>query len=362
MWRATVMAAAIAAVAWIGTAVQTSRFSKAATEETSEPESVTASDVKSGTPVVTMETTTANVGEIPAGKTISFDFIITNTGKSQLEITAKPRCGCTVVDYDKRIGPGRQGRLKTELRTSHLRGKFEKFVDVQTNDPERQSIRLGLAGLAVEAVEVTPSRNPSAILAMKGPTVLEVGLKTIEQVQVTKATSGVSYAQIQLIPNGDRTYRLMITIQPEAPWGRSNFVLMLSTTAEYQREIPLTVYHEKGIIVTPNTLPLTAARPGDAQPATGSVLLRKSTGKFAVLKAASSDPDVDVTFVALKPGTLYRLTATCRSNGTPIDAPATISVETDAPDQPTLEIPVRRTRQLGKTRRPTRSSQPAPPL
>jgi hypothetical protein len=293
-------------------------------------------DSRENFPQALIPTQVGNVGEIPRGKRATFKFVIENRGKGPLEISAKPHCGCTVVDYDKVIQPGKQGVLKTELRTSDLRGVFKKSVEVKTNDPAHKSLQFVLTGSVIQAVEMVPSSNPSIALKLDGPTVHELELQTSEQVEVTGATCRVPYAQAKLERNGDRKYRLSIIIQPDAPLGRSNFVMILSTTAEHERSIPVTVYCDKGVVVTPQNFVF-----GGQNSKVGMVVLKKRDAEVHIRSAVSSDPDLDVKVSTIKEGSLYRLIATCKGQFSSVDPSTVITVETDDPQQPRLVIPVK---------------------
>jgi hypothetical protein len=341
MWRTIIIAATFAAFAWVGAEIQTVRSLPADIARLAQSVSEKAPDAHGELPQVAIGTTTADVGEIPVGKTVSFEFVVANSGRSLLEITAKPRCGCTVVDYDKSIESGREGRIKLELKTHRLRGKFEKFVDVNTNDPKRPKMRLTLSGSAIPAVEVKPSRSPLAILKPAGPTILELTLNTMNSTQVTDAKVDVPYAQTELLSDQEGRFRLNITFHEEAPFGRASLVLTLFTNAEHQPEIPLTIYSEKGIIVSPASLKLAVDHRAGEEVAIGSVLLRKAGGQVGIIKASSNDENLDVQITTVKAGSLYRLTATGRGDSSNVNAAAAITVETDDPEQSVLTIPVR---------------------
>jgi len=284
--------------------------------------------------------TKVDLGKVPRGKRAAATFVVTNTGESPLEISSKPHCGCTVVYHDKVIPPGRRGALTTEIATSSLSGNFHKTVELWTNDPEHRVFQLALAGSVVEAVEIAPSPHPAVNLKMEGPTELDLELHTIEHVDVTRAAASEPYVETNLNKTGDCVYQVKLRLGPDAPLGRSTFVVTLSTTAEYQREIPVTVYCDKGILVTPKKLAFgSSRRSGDAVP-TSMVQLARRDGIYHIRSAVSSDPNVEVRVATLKEGSLYRLIATCRGDLSAIDSAATITVNTDDSYQPQLKIPV----------------------
>jgi len=285
--------------------------------------------------------TTHEVGDIPRGKTVSYEFLIENHGQGPLELNTIAKCGCTVVDHDKVIPPGGQGKIKAELRTRKLRGAFQKSIEVQTNDPAQQRFQLVLAGRIVETVELVPRQVPMMTLKFDGPTELKIGLRTMEHVAVTGVTSQVTYAPARIEPNGDRAYELHITVGADAPLGRSDFVLMLATTAQDEHTIPITVSCDKGIVVTPPTFGFRSRRAGPVDSFTSMVLLKKREGKIHVRTAASSDPNLKVDVAPIKDGLIYRLTATYRGELSNLNGTGVVTVETDDPHQPKLEIPVR---------------------
>ncbi len=284
--------------------------------------------------------TTGELGEISSGGTISHEFPFTNRGKSPLEITAKTNCGCTVVDYDKIIPPGGHGKIKTELRTSSLRGEFHKSIEVQTNDPTQQRLQLVLSGRIVQTVELVSRQVPTMILKFDGLTELKIGLRTIEHVAVTGVTPEASFAQARIEPNGDREFQLHITVGESAPLGRSDFVLMVATNAKVESAIPITVSCEKGIVLSPSSFTFSSGRRALDASSKSMVLLRKREGKFNIRTAISSDPNLQLDVVPVMDGLVYRLTATYRGELSNLSGKCVVAVETDDPQQPRLEIPV----------------------
>ena len=63
------------------------------------------------------------MGTVPKGQVIETDFVIKNTGGSDLVITdARPSCGCTVSSFDKVIKPGAEGKVHTSVDTKSFSG------------------------------------------------------------------------------------------------------------------------------------------------------------------------------------------------------------------------------------------------
>ncbi len=80
---------------------------------------------------------------VAKGEVINHDFEIRNEGSAVLEVKdVKPACGCTVAEYDRKIGPGKTGRIKVQVKTDNFSGPIAKSIAVFTNDPDNPKVQL----------------------------------------------------------------------------------------------------------------------------------------------------------------------------------------------------------------------------
>src|SRR5262245_8133247 len=80
-------------------------------------------------PKIEISAETKDMGTVPKGQVIETDFVIKNTGGSDLVITdARPSCGCTVSNFDKLIKPGAEGKVHTSVDTKSFAGPISKSV------------------------------------------------------------------------------------------------------------------------------------------------------------------------------------------------------------------------------------------
>lgn len=109
-------------------------------------------------PIIEFDKPVYNFGRIMAGKPVRHDFRFTNRGNQSLLITqVKPSCGCAKAGpYDKKVAPGKSGKIPISMNTSRLEGKTRKWVVVTTNDPGLPTLRLQLSGEIVPLVKVDP--------------------------------------------------------------------------------------------------------------------------------------------------------------------------------------------------------------
>ena len=100
--------------------------------------------INSDGPVMELESTEVDYGEIEQESDPYRLFAFTNTGNAPLIIKhAKGSCGCTVPTYPKEpIMPGESGEIKVRYDTKRL-GKFTKTVTLTTNENiEKRVLRI----------------------------------------------------------------------------------------------------------------------------------------------------------------------------------------------------------------------------
>ncbi len=94
---------------------------------------------------------------VPKGESITHEFEIKNEGSAVLELTdVRPACGCTVADYDRKIEPGKSGKVKTTVKTDNFSGPIAKSIAVFTNDPENPKLQLVVKANVKPYVAVVP--------------------------------------------------------------------------------------------------------------------------------------------------------------------------------------------------------------
>ncbi|AWM14777.1 DUF1573 domain-containing protein [Flavobacterium sp. NRK F10] len=86
-------------------------------------------------PKVSFDKTEYDFGTINSGDVVETEFIVTNTGESDLVISdAKASCGCTVPVYPKQpVKPGESAPIKVSFNSSGKSGMQNKTVTLTTN-------------------------------------------------------------------------------------------------------------------------------------------------------------------------------------------------------------------------------------
>jgi hypothetical protein len=88
-----------------------------------------------------------NFGNVKQGKILTHIFIFQNTGDSTLLINrVLTSCGCAAaLVSEKRVEPGKKGKIKVTLNTRGYEGMLSKYVFVESNDPNQPQKELKIS-------------------------------------------------------------------------------------------------------------------------------------------------------------------------------------------------------------------------
>ncbi len=95
-----------------------------------------------------------NFGRAKMGADLVHEFIFKNEGDAPLKIVnVETSCGCTAaLVSDKKVEPGKSGKIKVTFNTQGYAGEVVKYVYVETDDPVQPRVQLKISA----AVDVPP--------------------------------------------------------------------------------------------------------------------------------------------------------------------------------------------------------------
>jgi thiol-disulfide isomerase/thioredoxin len=325
-------------------------------------------------PKLVIDEPTHDLGEVWAGKPVEYSFKFVNDGKAPLEIIrVQPTCGCTVAGpYPNRIQPGQSGLFPFRLDTKKLHGKFQKTVNITTNDATQPTPRLTLTGFCKRVVEVSP--NDAVFGRLLEPKHQErvLTITTTKQDKSFIATlvtpppnSTFHYMLLESIPG--REYKLFVSIDPPFRTGTLNETVTINTNID---DVPTVVVTARAIVparieVIPPVIYVSKPTPGStATPPAPRKITITNNGQapFKVLSATSDDPAVKLTTVEVQPGKQFRVDVTVPPGYRPPESGRTILIKTDDHEFPEMKVAVKgpvdtsmaRTPTSGPTSRPAR--------
>jgi hypothetical protein len=289
--------------------------------------------------------TQIDAGEVWRGEDARYVFTLKNDGDAPLEIDAKPTCGCTVANFDKVIAPGAEGKIEASIHTTNFRGKLEKTIEFSSNDADLPAKNLVMTANVKSAISVSPSESPLIGLKSAGPTTqeLEIKIEGKTPIHVTRAACSAPYASatVEPIPAASGSaYKVMLTIDPAAPMGRSAFLVTAFTDSPHEPQVNITAVCEKGIVVMPASAYFGTVGPQTALPLHQSLTVSRREGRLGIQKIDAGDPNLEVKQTASADGKQVQLQLTYRGGWPAGLVQRKIVLHTDDPAQPTIEIPV----------------------
>jgi len=291
-------------------------------------------------PKIMIEPMEHDFGNIMQGDKVKFTFRIRNAGDAPLEITARPSCGCVVPQYDRTIAPGQEGKLDAELNSAGFRGAQIKTIQVTSNDPDQPSLSLRLTAFIKTAVEVHPSERLQINLKSGEPTVQEVEIasNTDQPLEVQEVSTSAPYVRAEARKVDDKTTKIVITVSPDAPAGRSDFMVMARTNLSASPVVTINVATEKGIVVTPTTVFFGAIGSATPLPVERVVVLSRSDKAFEVKRFEVDDPNIEVKHESSADGKQHRIILRYKGGWTQGTVRRTLTIETDDPQQAQIRV------------------------
>lgn len=106
-------------------------------------------------PRIVFKETSKDFGKVKQGSVLTHEFVFKNEGDAPLVIDrVETSCGCTAaLVTEKRILPGREGRIKATFDTRGYSGRLTRYLYVVTNEPGNERPEIAL----IADIEVPPS-------------------------------------------------------------------------------------------------------------------------------------------------------------------------------------------------------------
>jgi hypothetical protein len=106
-------------------------------------------------PRAVFQETSHDFGKVKQGDVVSHEFVFKNEGGAPLVVDkVETTCGCTAaLVSEKRIAPGKEGKIKTTFDTRGYSGRLTRYVYFVSNDSDNPRRELSL----VTDIEIPPS-------------------------------------------------------------------------------------------------------------------------------------------------------------------------------------------------------------
>ena len=191
-----------------------------------------------------------DLGEVIYGETLSWDFVLSNTGDADLVIgRITSSCGCTkAIRGNTTVSPGGSSEVFMQIRTIGMSsGKYSKSIAVHSNDPERPVIVLKLSFKVARHVTVLPDPIAGALSEWGKPVAFTLTAQNHGKAPVTLKTpttddsveAELDPQEVVLPPGKPVRFRLLLRVigQPSRPY--LNGRVVIKTDATRTKRLPL---------------------------------------------------------------------------------------------------------------------------
>jgi hypothetical protein len=224
-------------------------------------------------------------GPVPRGAKVRHPFVLTNNTQTPIQIlNLRVSCGCTSGKASAGVvPPGKTGVIDAEMDTRNFVGRKTTTLYVSVfNGTEESEVALNVASTILSDIVLNPGgidfgsishgQTPTSSLTIDR--VGQPDWRIVKMVSASKVLNA-TLAETQRA-NGTVSYRLDVSIKPNAPSGLVRDEIELLTNDPESRGFPVTVTAEiRGdLAATPAMLSLAA--PTSADPVQGRYIVRAS--------------------------------------------------------------------------------------
>ncbi len=306
-------------------------------------------------PKIEINQETRDMGTVPKGQIIETDFVIHNSGASDLVITdARPSCGCTVSSFDKLIKPGADGKVHASIDTKSFSGPISKSVLVVSNDPERPQMNLFVKAVVKPFVDVAPQAYVRLSVVKGDGASQDVILISEEKgFKPTVAEIAQPYVKAEITPAGDKDriagrpgeqYKLAISVTGDAPEGLLNAPVRITTGVSQQPtfEVPVSGIVRPRVSVTPITVNFGNFTPGK-DPITRNIVVtnNKPATPIKVTKADVNVPGFVTDVVPTQEGVSYTVVVKANDKVKKGAVDGKVTLYTSDKEKAVIEIPLK---------------------
>jgi len=292
--------------------------------------------------------TSFNFGKVAPTDKPQHDFIVTNIGKTTLEITdVRPGCGCTTAGtWDRKIEPGQTGKIPLAFNPANFTGPISKGATVTCNDPEHASYYLQFQATVWRPIELQPQyvyfmpvegevTNDTKIVKIVNNLEEEVKL------EAPKSASAAFTAELKTIRPG-KEFELHVTyagpVSNAPPQG--NITVGTSSTNMPLLSVNAVAMPQPGLVALPQQINIPAGplAPDYRYPA----MIRNNSHTLVKLSEPSINIEgATVDLQEVEPGKNFRLNLGFPTNfQAKAGQPMELTVKTTNPKYPVMRVPI----------------------
>jgi hypothetical protein len=205
-------------------------------------------------PQARLAATDYDFGEVRQGQTVSHDFLVRNLGKGVLRTERAELSHRNMKLKAPTIGPGSEGQISLELKTTETAGKIEAQAMVFFNDPQLPKAVLTLRGKVRPPIEFRPFGAVFLAAFKDEPVerVLTVVNNEVNPLAIKQIRNEGSHfvAALKTVEVG-KVYTVSVRVVPGVPAGKYEETLVIEVSSPAARVLRLPVH----LFVKPDLYP-----------------------------------------------------------------------------------------------------------
>ena len=299
-------------------------------------------------PKITFDASHFDFGHISPDKKVSHLYKVTNTGNAILSITnVRPACGCTsTVTGQWSVKPGDSTDIEATFDPKGQRGIVRKSIVVVSNDPLTPEVTLTFDAEVVQPIQPTKDNVFFDKVDRNGNASDSIRFVSTDgnPVKLTGAeVPGAPYLHLSTQSEGKDAVLTMSLAGKELPMGQDMGIEVV-TVHTANPQLPLFRVNvqwqvKPSILVDPSAVAWSEAAAGSALHM--DLTLKQAEGKpFRVTNATSTNPLVTVEGVGGAAATQQKLVVAFSPKARPGRYSEKVTLLTDDPQRPKIEIPV----------------------
>ena len=288
-------------------------------------------------------------GKVSAGTKVIHDFVFTNTGDATLEITGvQPGCHCTTVgEWTHQVEPGKTGVIPIQFDSTGFGGAIYRTPSVICNDKSQPTVRLQLHGTVNRPIDISPSfvfLNIAPDASEETSNVVHIVNNETQPLLLAQPESSQPTFAAELKTNiPGKSYDVIIKTVPPLASGNNQTLITLASLSSNAQPIRISAMAmvQPLVTVTPPEIAVPAG-PFKTNETISISLQNRGSHPLALSEPSVNAAGATATISVSQPGQVFKVNV---EFATGFVAPAgtrlELSIKTDNPRQPMVEIPIR---------------------
>ncbi|MFZ4507546.1 MAG: DUF1573 domain-containing protein [Fimbriimonas sp.] len=291
------------------------------------------------------------------GDKVEFSIQLSNQGKAPLKFKIVPDCGCLSTGPSwGEVAPGRTQLVKAQVDTTEFPGEIKKRWLVATNDPERPYIVIPVYVQSEALYRFLSPAGTRQIVLPKATSPIEFFLTVSEKapfellktkLEGLKGNFTVTEWKGELpdpaMGQGKQPrtgYKFRLNLEQDLPPGLNTIAVVASTTDSLFPTIRTNLTIQQGIVALP---PLVFWGELGPTPRKTQAIVSRPGGPFSIRKVTVNSEHLQVSANLNFPSSEHKISISYNGKAPSGAFRATVTVETNDPDQPEIKIAVEAT-------------------